>query len=297
MLELAHRSPAETLHLIDLPYRLNAWALRRPENTNLWFDEAGILRAWAILNFPSRTFDYVCDPVTSSSLHGQILDWALGRARSILDHQEYADTPSDRRTTWYVNTIQAQKDRTADLLARGFADQMSVPADPWSKVFMVRPADAPLRERLIPPGYRVRRLSGKTDVAACVRLHRAVFHSLAMIEERRWAMMLESNYRPELDLVIEAPDSSLAGFCVGWFDPVGYSGRPGGQIEPMGVSEQHRRLGLSKILMNECFRWMAALGAEQIYLETDSYRPEAIALYESVGFRVLHQVHVFRKDF
>ena len=91
MLELAHRNPAEACHLIDLPYRLNAWALRRPENTHLWFDESGILRAWVLLNFPSWAIDYVFDPITDRSLHCQILDWTLERVRSILDRQEYPD--------------------------------------------------------------------------------------------------------------------------------------------------------------------------------------------------------------
>jgi len=38
-------------------------------------------------------------------------------------------------------------------------------------------------------------------------------------------------------------------------------------------------------------------GASRIYVETDSYRNAAFELYESVGFRVVQDVWVYRKDF
>jgi hypothetical protein len=39
------------------------------------------------------------------------------------------------------------------------------------------------------------------------------------------------------------------------------------------------------------------LGAERVLFETDNYRPAAIALYESVGFRIAQKVLVYRKDY
>lgn len=77
----------------------------------------------------------------------------------------------------------------------------------------------------------------------------------------------------------------------------GYAGRPCGQIEPLGVLEQYRGLGLAKYLLNECFRRMVSSGAEKIYVETDNFRNEAFTLYETVGFQMTHQIHVFRRDF
>lgn len=72
---------------------------------------------------------------------------------------------------------------------------------------------------------------------------------------------------------------------------------PCGQIEPLGVSEHHRGLGLAKNLLAECFRRLHAVRAEQIYVETSHYRDAALSLYETAGFQVLHKVHIFRKDF
>jgi len=39
------------------------------------------------------------------------------------------------------------------------------------------------------------------------------------------------------------------------------------------------------------------LGAEQIFVETDNYRNAALLVYESVGFRIEHEVLVYRKDY
>lgn len=290
MLELAHRNPAENFHVIDLPYRLSSWALCEPENARLWFDEGGILRAWAVLQAPFGLIDYAFDPATDRNLHGQILDWAVQRAERLRGNPDYG------RPSWYITVLDGQTERMADLNAKGFADQMNVPVDPWSEIFMTRPADVPLHGNSLPAGYRLRMLNGQEEVAAYVALHRAVFQSKSMTEYWRSQVVTQPAYRPDLNLVIEAPDSSLAAFCIGWFDPAGFSGRPCGQIEPLGVGEQHRGLGLAKILLGECFRRLQAQGAEQIYVETSNYRDVALSLYESVGFRVLHRVHVFRKD-
>ncbi len=292
MLELVHRNPAENLHVVDLPYRLGSWALREPENARLWFDEAGILRAWAVLQPPFSSIDYAFDPATDRNLHCQILDWAVERALTYL-----GGNPDYGQPSWYIEVLDGETERMEDLMAKGFADQVNVPVDPWSEILMTRLAGTFIQEKLLPPGYELRMLNGQDEVAAYVTLHQAVFQTKNMTEDWRSQVILQPAYQPELDLVIEAPDSSLAAFCIGWFDPAGYAGRLCGQIEPLGVSELHRGLGLAKILLNECFRRLYALGAEQIYVETSNFRDEALALYESIGFQVLHLVHVFRKDF
>ena len=65
----------------------------------------------------------------------------------------------------------------------------------------------------------------------------------------------------------------LAAFCVCWFD-----GKDG-QIEPLGVGEAYRGLGLGKALLTEGFRRLRALGAEKIHVETDDYRDAAFSFY------------------
>jgi mycothiol synthase len=91
-------------------------------------------------------------------------------------------------------------------------------------------------------------------------------------------------YRPELDLVVVAPDGALAGFCIGWLD----QRRRVGQIEPMGVHSRFQRLGLSQALLQEILRRFQALGADFAQLETDLERNAARHTYESAGFREAH---------
>jgi ribosomal protein S18 acetylase RimI-like enzyme len=297
MCGLVHRYPRSHLHVIDLPYRLSSWAFRDPQNARLWFDEGGILRAWAVMQPPFWTIDYAFDPITDRALHGQVLDWAVERARQMLEDPRLAEHPEDRRECWFVNVFAGQKERMEDLTARGFADQVDAPEDAWSMVFLTRPATASAQKKSLPPGYRLRALNGPAEVAAYVALHREVFGTKNMTEEWRAQTLRQPAYRPELDLVIEAPDASLAAFCIGWYDPAGYGGRPCGQIEPLGVSEAHRHPGMAKLLLNECFRRLQALGAEQIYVQTDNFRDGALGLYLSTSFYLLQDIHVFRKNF
>lgn len=290
MLELVHRHPESNLHVIDLPYRLSSWALDDPENARLWFDGDGTLRAWAVVQSPFWSIDYAVDTL-DPDLPGAVLDWAVQRAQALKGNPFYA------RPAWFVSVLAGQTGAMQTLAAKGFTDQMHVAEDPWSKVFMSRPADPPLEMPTLPPGYRLRALQGEAEISAYVALQRAVFESENMTDAWRTRVLRQPAYRPELNLTVEDPNGALVGFCVGWFDPSGPGGRPAGQIEPMGVSAPQRGLGLGKALLGQCIRHMRELGAETVYLETDNFRDQALLLYESAGFSVLHPVHVFRKDF
>jgi ribosomal protein S18 acetylase RimI-like enzyme len=149
----------------------------------------------------------------------------------------------------------------AELEAAGFACQADVGENSWTKVFMARPAGMPLPETSLPSGWSIRPLAGEAEVGAYVALHRAVFESTSMI------------------------------------DKAGPEGRPCGQIEPLGVHAAHRNQGLAKAILVEGIKRLQELGAEQIFVETDNYRNAAMALYESVGFRLKHEVLVYRKDY
>jgi ribosomal protein S18 acetylase RimI-like enzyme len=148
----------------------------------------------------------------------------------------------------------------------------------------------------LPSGFTLRPLAGEAEVPAYVRLHRAVFESESMTTSWRAATLHQPAYRPELDLVVEAPDGQLAAFCVGWFAPHGPRGRASGQIEPLGVAGAYRQLGLGRAIASACVQRLYEMGTEEVSVETDAFRNAALALYEAVGFRVQHDVLVYRKD-
>ena len=289
MLELAQRTAPENLHVMDLPYRFSSWAFDHPDNIGLWHDEQGKLLAWAALQTPFWALDYYYLP-DLPTLPQAILTWASAQAQRIVN------TPSGR-PIWFVNVFTEQRTHIADLEQAGWACLADIGADSWSKVFMARLSTATLATPALPARFTLRPLAAATEVEAYVKLHRAVFQSTSMTVAWRQRTLQHPAYKPELDLVIAAPDGQLAAFCIGWFDTQGLNGAPAGQIEPLGVDERYRGQGLGEAILVATVQRLHQLGPHKVYVETDSYRNAAFALYESVGFRVVKEVLVYRKEY
>ena len=284
MAALAQGAPEDTFHIVDLPYRLSSWALDEPENACLWLDETGCLVGWAVVQAPWWTFDYACHPQAEPKLHPQILAWAEQRARQLRGTEH-------GRPAWFVMVFKEQAERIHDLEAAGFACQAEVGEDSWSKVLMLRPAALPVKNYRIPEGFTVRPLAGEGEVEAYVELHRAVFESKNMTVEWRQRTLHHPAYRPDLDVVVAAPDGRLAAFCIGWLQ--GSSGH----IEPLGCHADFRHYALGRVALAEVLRRLQASGVENIYVETDGYRDTAFRLYQSMGFSLLRDVLIYRKDY
>lgn len=279
MRELVYAFPENNLHSIDLPYRFSSWSFDHPENTRLWFNEKNELVAWAVLQTPFWFIDYAFNPERGDELHQEILTWADEQARKIIND-------STGHPCWFVSVFLNQKDNICNLEKAGFASQTNVAEDAWSKVFM-QWKEFP-KEFQKPDGYIFRPLRDD-EVNAYVDLHQSVFQSKNMTLE--WRERTLQVHSPETDMVAVAPDGSLAAFCIGWIHV------DKGQIEPMGVSEDHRKLGLGQALLSETIKRLQNQGAEKIFVETDNFRDAALQLYESVGFEVIQNVEVYRKDY
>jgi len=288
MSALARAYPAEHLHILDLPYRFSSWALDDAANAGLWFTPEGRLVAWAVLQAPFWAVDHARQPDAHEDLGREVWSWADARARVL------AGTPGGH-PAWFVSVFSGQQDLIRELEEAGFACQSEVGEDSWSKVWMRQPAKLPA-ECSAPAGFAIRPLAGEGEVAAYVELQREVFGTDNMTVGWRSRTLRQPEYIPDLDLVVEAPDGRLAAFCIAWLDRRHPEG-PAGQIEPMGVREEMRHLGLGRALLTEALERLIQRGAKQIYVETDSFRNAALDLYEAVGFRVIRDVLVFRKDY
>jgi ribosomal protein S18 acetylase RimI-like enzyme len=289
MAQLAHDFPAGNLHVVDLPYRFSSWAFDCPENIGLWINTDGQLLAWATLQTPFWTIDYAYHPDADENLHRQLLAWADTRAVQVLD------TPTGR-PMWFVNVFAGQTDRIRDLEKVGFASHANVGQDSWSKVLMRRLVQTPVADYSLPAGFTIRPLAGESEVEAYVALHQAVFESRNMTAEWRTRTLHRPEYVPDLDLVAITPDGRLAAFCVCWLDK-NTAEEASGQIEPLGVHADFRNMNLGRAILSEGLQRLYLHGARRIYVETDSYRNAAFELYEAVGFQVIQDVLVYRKDY
>jgi hypothetical protein len=63
-----------------------------------------------------------------------------------------------------------------------------------------------------------------------------------------------SLYRPELDLMVEAPDGGVAGYGLFWADPV----TGVGLVEPMRTEDAHQRLGSGRHVLTSGLVRLAA---------------------------------------
>ena len=288
MAELVRKFPAKNIHFVDLPYRLCSWSFDYPENIRLWTDENGQLLAWAVLQVPFWTIDYAYDPTFHHELYPQILKWADEHAKKIVN------TPSGH-SAWFITALASQADHIRDLEQAGFASQANVGEDSWSQVLMGHSMQIPNTVNL-PDGFHIRPLNGAGEVEAYVNLHQAVFESKNMTVAWRQRTLQRPEYISDIDLVAVAPNGKLAAFCICWLAKDS-NGNVSGQIEPLGVHADFRKLGLARAILVEGLKRLSAKGATQIYVQTDNFRNAAFKLYESVGFRVTEDILMYRKDY
>jgi ribosomal protein S18 acetylase RimI-like enzyme len=286
MFALAQQYPENNLHGVDLPYRFSSWAFDDPGNIGLWFDENQQLIAWAVLQTPFWTIDYVCHPAYGLNLHREILTWAGQRSQEVLG------TPFER-PAWYCMVFSGQTTRINDLENAGYKCQSDVGEDSWSKVLLRRSSQAPVKIYKPHAGFSVRSLAGEAEVEKYVEVHQSVFESKNMTLEWRKRTLEHPNYLPELDIVVESPTGSLVAFCICWLDKLTMTG----QVEPLGCKKDVRQFGLGRVALSEGLHRLQMAGAKNILVETDNYRDTAFRLYQSFDFEVIQDVLVYRKDY
>jgi GNAT superfamily N-acetyltransferase len=99
-------------------------------------------------------------------------------------------------------------------------------------------------------------------------------------------------YDQSLDLVVEAPDGTLAACCIVWWDPAtGVA-----EIEPLGVVPAHRRLGLAGALCMEAAGRVDARGGHTVYINSspDPAYLAPSATYAAAGFQLVERGGAFR---
>jgi ribosomal protein S18 acetylase RimI-like enzyme len=269
IMRLVFAYPERGVHVADMPYRLSSWSLDDAQNARLWEDEGGRLLAFAIVQEPFLTLDYLLTPAAQDAgIEAQAFAWAAERGQVVA-------TKQGRTFPLYAWLPEDDAGRRALLGAHGFA------RSDWEQLHLARSLDEPVETPAPPAGFTLRQLHGN-EVAGYVALHRAAFGSRNMSQEWRDRTLRLPQYLPALDLVAEAPGGRLAAFCVCWLHAEGRAGH----VEPLGVHPDFQRLGLGRAVLLEGLRRMQAHGATTAGVHTDGWRDPARRLYEGAGFQV-----------
>lgn len=271
---LLENQPEASRHLIDQPWKLSSPTIQDGRNACLWEDENGQSLAFAAWQLYWAALDlFVRSGSWQRTVEDEIFAWAEERFKE-LDRERGSPLP------YWVEYRDDDPERRQLAEAHGFL----LNEDRY--VQFHRPLNEPVPVPALPGGFTLRPLAGEQEAGAYAELHRAAFESTSMTAEWRARTLRMPQYRADLDLVIAAPDGRLAGFIVGWLDPL----RRIGQIEPMGVHPGFQKLGLSRALLLTIFQRFQAAGADFALVETNLERDPARHAYEAVGFRKAHVV-------
>jgi len=135
--------------------------------------------------------------------------------------------------------------------------------------------DGALPEARMPSGYRFVSMAESDDIEERRKIFGLSFRHPDPLD---WPtafsyreLQRAPDYRPELDLVVEAPDGTYVSCCILWHDEVNRIG----MLEPVGSI----RLGYGREVVMEAVRRAAALGIEKVIMES------GLRFYRSIGFR------------
>lgn len=276
ILDLIHSMPLSCRHVIDFPWRLSSPAINEGRDAAFWEDAEGRVVGFAAWQYYWAVLDFFILPGPQAwSVEADLFTWANGRFQE-------RDEERGRPLPYWTEFRDDDQERQRLVEAYGFSHEEEERYVSLLHLLVHLPPIPAL-----PDGFTLRPLAGEREVVAYAETHRAAFESASMTPEWRVRTLRAPLYRPELDLVVIAPDGSLAGFCVGWFAPR----RRMVQIEPLGVHPRFHHLGLARALLLTMLHRFKEHGASRAIVETEIERTPARAVYESVGFQ---QAHIIR---
>lgn len=165
---------------------------------------------------------------------------------------------------------------------------------------MRRALSEPIPEPVFPPGYHVR--AGDHEPHAWAELYNDSFADHYNFHPRDAAFVehwqRDPDYLSELNLVVTAPDGTLAAFawCHIHAERNKRSGRLDGTIGVLGTRPAHRRIGLGRALLLTGMQRLRRVGMSTADLGVDAASPTgANTLYESVGFRTTRSHVMFSR--
>ena len=275
VLDLMTRLPTITIVDFDEHFQLSAfWSTGR-----IWRHANQVVGFAYIDDYDNLWFETLPEHALLDELEDQIIAWGVTcikkrDAQASVQHTlDYSCNAGDSR-------------RIQVLERHGFTRQVV------RSLRYSRPLSIPIVIYPLPEDFSIRCVQGENEVESLVALHRAAFGTQHMTAEQRLAMMRTSQYIPDLDLVVVAPDGELAAFCVcGFTDP----DRKIGYTEPLGTHSRYQRLGLAKALLSAGLTGLKEAGAQVAELGTSSENAAMQNLAAALGFACVSEKLWFSK--
>lgn len=263
--------PRVAPHIGDLDWWM--WQFEDPDPTNeigLWFDRDELV-GWAWLT-PPASLDYHLHPDRPDGLLGQMLGW-------FAECSEEGDHDSER-SVW---ALEHDVEDVAVLKDHGFRKTEQHFGHTLCPLEKEPPAP------VLPDGFIVRPVRGEEELEARVAVHRAAFAPSRVTEQSYLNVMRSNTYRPELDMVVVAPDGTFAAFCLCWFDKENGVG----EFEPVGTHPNYQRRGLARAVCLAALRQLRALGGDAAIVLQTGRDEAAERLYTALGFREVTKIWRF----
>ncbi|MBA3826391.1 MAG: GNAT family N-acetyltransferase [Ktedonobacterales bacterium] len=250
----------------------NHMAGRDPAPYCLLYESNGNLEALLLFSaFRSSSWGLLVHPhQRDAGFEAALVEWAEQHLRQLL-------TVSGSAKEWITTEVM-----NCDTLRRDVLVSRGYVADPAPAFFVTtRALQGEIPGSVLPDGFSMRAVAGDHEADAVQAVHASAF-------ARPWQpgeylqVMRSPTFHRERELVVVAPDGRFAAFLVYWLDPISKSGL----FEPVGCHRDFQRRGLTKALMYEGLRRIAAQGMTMAMVvhEAPDDNPAAAALYRSVGF-------------
>ncbi len=227
--------------------------------------------SWGLLVHPHQR---------NAILEAALVAWAEGHLRQLL-------TASGSAKAWITSEALSCDTPRRDILAsRGYI------ADPEPDFFVTtRSLQGDIPVSVLPDGFSIRAVAGEHEADAVQAAHASAF-GRAWQPGEYLQVMRSASFQSARELVVVAPDGRLAAFLVYWIDPISKSGL----FEPVGCHPEFQRRGLTRALLYEGLRRMAAQGMTMALVvhEAPDDNPASTALYRSVGFTPKYASHIYR---
>jgi len=245
-------------------------------NTRLWFDNEHPI-GWAFVDqFDNLSWEL--DSQYEEQLGEDLVEWGEACIRKKL---------TDRRTaTLDANCREDYGTRISFLSRHGFAQTGE------TNVFMSRDLSQPIAEPNLPPGFVIRSIAGAQEAEAVASTHRAAFGTDYMTTENRLIIMNTSDYDPSLDLLVTAPDGTIAANCICSANQISKTG----STDPVATHPSFQRLGLARALLLTGLRCLKERDMSSAHLGTSGNNLAMQRTALSAGFRVAYKTLWFSKE-